>query len=54
MGGRHPIASASGSPTIHELAAFRIQNKEAHADYLKAQLSAVQQMGIGPYLAQQM
>jgi bacterioferritin len=31
-----------------------IADEEAHADYLKAQLTAIQQMGIGPYLAQQM
>jgi bacterioferritin len=31
-----------------------IADEEAHADYLDAQLKAIEQIGIGPYLAQQL
>ena len=31
-----------------------LRDEEKHADFLEAQLSAIQQMGIGPYLAEQM
>ncbi len=31
-----------------------LQDEEKHADFLEAQLNAIKQMGIGPYLAQQM
>jgi bacterioferritin (cytochrome b1) len=31
-----------------------IADREAHADYLDAQLKAIEQIGIGPYLAQQL
>jgi len=31
-----------------------LHDEERHADYLEAQLNAIKQIGIGPYLAQQM
>ncbi len=44
-------AGDSGSKDLFEAL---LQDEEKHADFLEAQLTAIKQMGLGPYLAQQM
>jgi len=43
-------AGDDGSKALFE---GMIKDEERHADYLEAQLHAIKEMGIGPYLAQQ-
>ena len=44
-------ARDEGSKVLFE---HMIQDEERHADFLEAQLHSIKEMGIGPYLAQQM
>ena len=44
-------AKDDGSKALFE---SMIRDEERHADFLEAQLHAIQEMGLGPYLAQQM
>ncbi len=44
-------AKDDGSKALFE---SMIRDEERHADFLEAQLHAIQEMGIGPYLAQQL
>jgi bacterioferritin len=48
------ICREVGDNGSRELFDRLLQDEEKHADFLEAQLTAIQQMGIGPYLAQQM
>ena len=44
-------AGDDGSKALFE---SMIKDEERHADFLESQLHAIQEMGIGPYLAQQL
>ena len=48
------ICSEAGDDGSKKLFEGMIKDEERHADYLESQLHAIKEMGIGPYLAQQM
>ncbi len=48
------ICSEAGDAGSKDLFERMIQDEERHADFLEAQLHSIQEMGIGPYLAQQL
>jgi bacterioferritin len=48
------ICSDAGDNGSKDLFEHMIQDEERHADFLESQLNAVKQMGIGPYLSQQL
>ena len=48
------ICSDAGDNGSKDLFEQMIQDEERHADFLESQLNAVKQMGIGPYLSQQL
>jgi len=48
------ICREAGDNGSKELFDRLLADEEKHADFLDAQLNAIKQMGIGPYLAQQM
>lgn len=48
------ICREAGDNGSKELFDRLLRDEEKHADFLDAQLTAIKQMGIGPYLAQQM
>ncbi len=48
------ICREAGDAGSKELFDRLLQDEERHADFLEAQLHSVKEMGIGPYLAQQM
>jgi len=48
------ICREAGDSGTKDLFERLLHDEERHADYLEAQLNAIKQIGIGPYLAQQM
>jgi bacterioferritin len=48
------ICREAGDAGTKDLFDRLIHDEERHADFLEAQLHAIQEMGIGPYLAQQL
>jgi len=48
------ICTKAGDDGSRALFERTLKDEERHADYLESQLHAIQEMGIGPYLAQQM
>jgi bacterioferritin len=48
------ICREAGDAGTKDLFDRLIHDEEGHADFLEAQLHAIQEMGIGPYLAQQL
>jgi bacterioferritin len=48
------ICREAGDAGTKELFERLIKDEERHADFLESQLHAIQEMGIGPYLAQQL
>ena len=48
------ICSESGDAGTKDLFEGMISDEERHADFLEAQLHSIKEMGIGPYLSQQM
>jgi bacterioferritin len=48
------ICREAGDSGTRDLFERLLHDEERHADYLEAQLTAIQQVGVGPYLAQQM
>jgi len=48
------ICTAAGDDGSKKLFEHLIKDEERHADFLESQLSSIKEMGIGPYLAQQM
>jgi bacterioferritin len=48
------ICTDAGDDGSKKLFEAMIKDEERHADFLESQLHAIKEMGIGPYLAQQM
>lgn len=48
------ICREAGDAGTKDLFESMITDEERHADFLESQLHSIQEMGIGPYLAQQM
>jgi len=48
------ICSEAGDAGSKDLFEGMISDEERHADFLEAQLHSIKEMGIGPYLSQQM
>jgi bacterioferritin len=48
------ICSAAGDAGSKDLFESLLHDEERHADFLEAQLHSIKEMGIGPYLSQQL
>lgn len=48
------ICREAGDAGSEELFESLLQDEERHADFLEAQLHAIQELGLGPYLSQQL
>ena len=48
------VCSEAGDAGSKELFESTIKDEEHHADFLESQMNAIKEMGIGPYLAQQL
>ena len=48
------VCAKAGDDGSKKLFESMIKDEERHADYLESQIHAIKEMGIGPYLAQQM